>query len=58
MTLTVACRALDADKHEKDVSTLLYHKGKLFSGGDDGKIKVKVTLLLQKSIIKIYNVSS
>ncbi|KAL1491461.1 hypothetical protein ABEB36_012058 [Hypothenemus hampei] len=40
MTLTVACRASDADKHDKDVTALLFHKGKLYSGADGGKVKV------------------
>lgn len=40
MTLRVGCRADDADKHEFDVNFLLYHKGKLYSAGDDGRIKV------------------
>ncbi|XP_018579203.1 myosin heavy chain kinase D [Anoplophora glabripennis] len=40
MTLRVGCRADDADKHEFDVNSLLYHKGKLYSAGDDGRIKV------------------
>ncbi|XP_060525856.1 uncharacterized protein LOC132701724 [Cylas formicarius] len=40
MTLTVACRATDQDKHRNDVNSLLFHKGKLYSGGDDGLVKV------------------
>lgn len=40
MTLTVACRAGDADKHDRDVTALAFYKGKLYSGGDNGKIKV------------------
>lgn len=41
MPLKVACRASDTDKHEWDVTFLLFHKGKLYSASDDGKIKVK-----------------
>ncbi|XP_044257819.1 uncharacterized protein LOC123006936 [Tribolium madens] len=40
MPLHVATRADDADKHEFDVNQLIYHKGKLYSAGDDGKIKM------------------
>ncbi|KAJ8953357.1 hypothetical protein NQ314_007366 [Rhamnusium bicolor] len=40
MPLRVGCRADDSDKHEFDVNYILYHKGKLYSAGDDGKIKV------------------
>lgn len=40
MPLRVGCRADDADKHEFDVNFLLYKKGKLYSAGDDGRIKV------------------
>ncbi|CAG9818404.1 unnamed protein product [Phaedon cochleariae] len=40
MPLRVGCRADDADKHEFDINFLLYHKGKLYSAGDDGKIMV------------------
>lgn len=30
----------EGDKHSSDINTLLFHKGKLYSGADDGKIKV------------------
>ncbi|XP_973588.2 uncharacterized protein LOC662397 [Tribolium castaneum] len=40
MPLHVATRADDADKHEFDVNQLIYHKGKVYSGADDGKIKM------------------
>ncbi|KAJ8952925.1 hypothetical protein NQ318_006542 [Aromia moschata] len=39
MPLRVGCRADDADKHEFDVNFLLYHKGKLYSAADDGRVK-------------------
>lgn len=39
MPVKVNCRVDDADKHEFDVNCLLFHKGKLYSGSDDGKIK-------------------
>lgn len=40
MPLHVSTRADDADKHSNDVNALVYVKGKLYSGADDGKIKV------------------
>ncbi|KAL3278489.1 hypothetical protein HHI36_013808 [Cryptolaemus montrouzieri] len=40
MPMTVGCRADDIDKHEFDVNYLLFVKSKLYSAGDDGKIKV------------------
>ncbi|XP_044257747.1 uncharacterized protein LOC123006902 [Tribolium madens] len=40
MPFHVATRADDVDKHEFDVNQLIYHKGKLYSAGDDGKIKM------------------
>ncbi|KAL1491460.1 hypothetical protein ABEB36_012057 [Hypothenemus hampei] len=40
MPLKVACRASDNDKHEWDITFLLFHKGKLYSAADDGKIKM------------------
>lgn len=30
----------EADKHTADVVALIFHNGKLYSGGNDGKIKV------------------
>ncbi|XP_050304051.1 uncharacterized protein LOC126741602 [Anthonomus grandis grandis] len=54
MTLTISCRATDADKHDKDVSELLYHKGKLYSGGDDGKIKVWSADLVKEAEIQAH----
>ncbi|CAG9766836.1 unnamed protein product [Ceutorhynchus assimilis] len=40
MSLKISCKASDNDKHEWDITFLLYHKGKLYSAADDGKIKV------------------
>ncbi|KAJ8981542.1 hypothetical protein NQ317_009801 [Molorchus minor] len=40
MSLRIGCRVDDPDKHTRDVNCMLYKKGKLFSGADDGKIKV------------------
>lgn len=40
MPLHVSTRADDVDKHVNDVNALVYAKGKLYSGADDGKIKV------------------
>lgn len=40
MKLRVGCRVDDTDKHEFDVNNLLYHKNLLYSGGDDGRIKI------------------
>ncbi|KAJ8952924.1 hypothetical protein NQ318_006541 [Aromia moschata] len=39
MGFRIGCRADDADKHASDVNCLVYKKGKLYSGGNDGKIK-------------------
>ncbi|XP_050304053.1 myosin heavy chain kinase D-like isoform X2 [Anthonomus grandis grandis] len=47
MSLKVSCRASDSDKHEWDITHLLFHKGKLYSAADDGKIK-----LWSKDLIK------
>ncbi|KAF7268835.1 uncharacterized protein LOC143195514 [Rhynchophorus ferrugineus] len=52
MTLIVACRASDDDKHYKDVNTLMFHKGKLYSASDDGKIKVWTTDLIKLAEIQ------
>ncbi|XP_030755745.1 uncharacterized protein LOC115882061 [Sitophilus oryzae] len=40
MPLEITCRASDNDKHEWDVTYLLYHGGKLYSAADDGKIMI------------------
>lgn len=40
MAFQVRTRADTADKHIADVNTLIYYKGKLYSGADDGKIIV------------------
>lgn len=40
MPFQVRTRADDADKHTFDVNSMVYRKGKLYSGGDDGQIKV------------------
>ncbi|KRT80062.1 WD40 domain-containing protein [Oryctes borbonicus] len=40
MAFQVRTRADSADKHTADVNTLVYYKGKLYSGADDGKIIV------------------
>lgn len=45
MPLKVLTRADDSEKHEWDINCLLFHNGKLYSGADDGKIKVKTNVL-------------
>ncbi|CAH0553999.1 unnamed protein product [Brassicogethes aeneus] len=45
MTLKIAAQASENDKHEWDINHILYYKGKLYSGSDDGKIKVWSTKL-------------
>ncbi|CAH1108344.1 unnamed protein product [Psylliodes chrysocephalus] len=40
MPIKVDCRADDGDKHQFDINFLLYHKGKLYSAADDGKVMV------------------
>lgn len=47
MPLQVRTRADDVDKHANDVNALIYVKGKLYSGGDDGKIKVCTIKILK-----------
>lgn len=41
MPFQIRTRADDGDKHIYDVNCMIYHKGKLYSGADDGKIKVR-----------------
>jgi hypothetical protein len=41
MPLHVACKADDSNKHEYDVNQIIFHKGKLFTAADDGKVKVQ-----------------
>lgn len=48
MPFDIRTRADDADKHSNDVTTLVYYKGKLYSGADDGMIKVS-----QRNVLKI-----
>ncbi|XP_018579199.1 uncharacterized protein LOC108917198 [Anoplophora glabripennis] len=38
--LHIGNKASDDEKHNMDVNVVLYHKGKIYTGGDDGKIKV------------------
>lgn len=40
MSYQKVASASSIDKHTSDVPVLLYKHGKLFSGGNDGKIKV------------------
>jgi len=40
MPFAVRTRADDCDKHASQVNTLIYHNNRLYSGADDGKIKV------------------
>lgn len=54
MPLDVACRASDADKHNKDVTALLFHKGKLYSGSDDGQIKVWTADLIKEGEVQAH----
>lgn len=49
MPLNICLRADDAEKHEFDITTLLFLDDKLYSAGDDGKIKVKSKESNQKS---------
>ncbi|ENN72604.1 hypothetical protein HUJ04_006739 [Dendroctonus ponderosae] len=55
MTLTVACRAGEADKHDRDVTALAFYKGKLYSGGDNGKIKVWTADLLKLGEVQAHS---
>lgn len=40
MSLQIYTRVDDENKHTEDINTLVFAKGILYSGGDDGKIKV------------------
>lgn len=40
MPLKIATQTSDLDKHEYDVNALVFCNNKLYSGADDGKIKV------------------
>lgn len=50
MPLGVTSRVDDANKHNGDVNALVYSKGKLYSGADDGKIKVPIFLYVYSVI--------
>lgn len=52
MPLRIDCKANDSDKHVFDINHLLFHKGKLYSGADDGKIKV--TFGIFQLLIRIF----
>ncbi|XP_066246498.1 uncharacterized protein [Euwallacea similis] len=54
MPFAVACRANDADKHDKDITALVFHKGKLYSGGDDGKLKVWSADLIKEAEVQAH----
>lgn len=51
MVLKVTQKVSEADKHSADVTILFSRNGKLYSGANDGKIKVKNKTLL---ILKFY----
>lgn len=40
MTLRLLSKVDDRDKHDEDVNSLVFANGKLYSGANDGKIKV------------------
>lgn len=40
MSLHITTRVDDENKHTEDVNALVFAKGILYSGADDGKIKV------------------
>lgn len=44
MSLKLSATIAAEDKHDYDVTSLLYVKGKLYSASDDGKIKVNIML--------------
>lgn len=51
MPLNLAATVKDADKHEYDVTSLIYKNGKIYSAADDGKIKMwSPELALEKEI--------
>ncbi|GLV44215.1 uncharacterized protein CBL_12489 [Carabus blaptoides fortunei] len=51
MPLNLAATVKNADKHEYDVTSLIYKNGKIYSAADDGKIKMWSTELeLEKEI--------
>ncbi|KAK4883025.1 hypothetical protein RN001_006344 [Aquatica leii] len=40
MPLTIKSRVNDNDRHEYDITCLIFHNNKLYSSSDDGKIKI------------------
>ena len=44
MALSIVAKASDGEKHGADVESLLWHDGKVISGGDGGKVKVRRTV--------------
>ncbi|ENN79626.1 hypothetical protein D910_06065, partial [Dendroctonus ponderosae] len=54
MSLKVACRAGDSDKHDFDITFLLFHDGKLYSAADDGKIKLWSQDLIKKAEVNAH----
>lgn len=46
MPLTIKATAADDVKHSDDLECLLFYDGKLYSGANDGKVKVRDIRLL------------
>lgn len=40
MTLRLLSKVDDRDKHNEDINSMVFVNGKLYSGANDGKIKV------------------
>jgi hypothetical protein len=47
----VAKSANQADRHTGDILCLAYHAGRLYTGGDDGFIKVLICLIIFNNIL-------
>lgn len=54
MSLKVTASASEAERHLRDIVTLAFHNGKLYTGADDGKIKVKINKIYISSIYRYF----
>lgn len=43
-TLKITCKNAEENRHQADIQSLCFHNGQLFSGAEDGKIKVRYIL--------------
>ena len=52
-TFKVSVKVNEAEKHSSDITCLLYYHDKLYSGANDGKIKVR-TIFVVKTLKRVY----